>query len=108
MTGHGSMQRSWPVAGSAAGWSNASWPTRTEAMNGFLHPVLLRDGGPAQFVRQIERLLWHQGFAGVTNIDGSGDGGGDIVGRYRGRDWVVQCKWKARGAVTAAAVDETA
>lgn len=77
-------------------------------MDGFLHPVLLRDGGPAQFVRQIERLLWHQGFVGVTNIDGSGDGGGDIVGRYRDRDWVVQCKWKARGAVAATAVDETA
>jgi superfamily II DNA or RNA helicase len=77
-------------------------------MSGFLDPVLLRDGGPRQFVRQIERLLWHQGFTDVTNIDGSGDGGGDIVGRYRGRHWVVQCKWKSRGAVAAQAVDETA
>jgi superfamily II DNA or RNA helicase len=77
-------------------------------MEGFLDPLLLRDGGPAQFVRQIERLLWHQGFTEVTNIDGSGDGGGDILGRYRGRDWVVQCKWKARGPVATHAIDETA
>ncbi|MEU4473868.1 DEAD/DEAH box helicase family protein [Micromonospora sp. NPDC023888] len=77
-------------------------------MDGFLDPLLLRDGGPHQFVRQIERLLWHQGFTDVTNVDGSGDGGGDILAGYRGRDWVVQCKWKARGAVPAQAVDETA
>jgi superfamily II DNA or RNA helicase len=75
---------------------------------GFLDPILLSDGGPRHFVRQIERLLWHQGFTNVANIDGSGDGGGDIVARYRSRDWVIQCKWKARGAVGAQAVDETA
>jgi len=77
-------------------------------MDGFLDSLLLRDGGPHQFVRQIERLLLHQGFSNVTNIDGSGDGGGDILGNYRSRKWVIQCKWKARGAVPPAAVDETA
>ena len=76
-------------------------------MPGFLDPILIRDGGPRQFVRQIERLLWHQGFTDVTNIDGSGDGGGDIVARYRSGDWVVQCKWKSRGAVGSQAVEET-
>ncbi|MFE9555434.1 DEAD/DEAH box helicase [Streptomyces sp. NPDC006703] len=77
-------------------------------MPGFLAPASLLDAGPLQFPRQIERLLWHLGFTAVVNIDGPGDEGGDILARFRGEDWVIQCKWKRRGAVGAEAVDEVA
>ncbi|GAA4094652.1 DEAD/DEAH box helicase [Actinomadura miaoliensis] len=76
--------------------------------SGFLEPAFLLSLGPNQFPRQIERLLWHLGFTDVANIDGSGDGGGDLLGRRRGQAWVLQCKWKKRGIVNAAAVDEVA
>jgi superfamily II DNA or RNA helicase len=77
-------------------------------MAGFLDPAFLLDLGPNQFPRQIERLLWHIGFIDVVNIDGPGDEGGDLLGKYKGHDWVLQCKWKRRGAVGANAIDEVA
>ncbi|WP_432170862.1 DEAD/DEAH box helicase [Streptomyces sp. 1222.5] len=77
-------------------------------MTGFLAPSSLLDGGPLQFPRRIERLLWHLGCSDVVNIDGSGDEGGDILARVKGQEWVFQCKWKKRGAVGAEAVDEVA
>jgi len=77
-------------------------------MAGFLDPAFLLDLGPNQFPRQIERLLWHIGFTDVVNIDGPGDEGGDLLGKYKGHDWVLQCKWKRQGAVGANAIDEVA
>ncbi|MER7769881.1 DEAD/DEAH box helicase family protein [Kitasatospora sp. NPDC096140] len=77
-------------------------------MSGFLDATSLLDVGPLQFPRQVERLLWHLGFSDVSNIDGSGDEGGDILARRRGETWVLQCKWKRSGVVGAAAVDEVA
>ncbi|MFI9008510.1 restriction endonuclease [Actinosynnema sp. NPDC053489] len=77
-------------------------------MQGFLARASLLDAGPTQFPRQVERLLWHLGFTDVVNIDGPGDGGGDILARRNGQEWVVQCKWKRRGAVGMDAVDEVA
>lgn len=77
-------------------------------MTGFLDAPSLANAGPLQFPRQIERLLWHLRFTGVTNIDGSGDEGGDILASRQGQLWVIQCKWKLRGAVGADAVDEVA
>lgn len=77
-------------------------------MAGFLDPAFLLELGPNQFPRQVERLLWHLGFADVANIDGSGDEGGDLLGRRGAHDWVFQCKWKKNGAVGAAAIDEVA
>ncbi|MFJ9693152.1 DEAD/DEAH box helicase family protein [Kitasatospora sp. NPDC101183] len=74
----------------------------------FLDAASLLDAGPLQFPRRIERLLWHLGFSDVSNIDGSGDEGGDILARHKGETWVIQCKWKRRGAVGADAVDEVA
>lgn len=74
----------------------------------FLDAASLLDSGPLQFPRRIERLLWHLGFSDVYNIDGSGDEGGDILAIHKGETWVVQCKWKRRGAVGADAVDEVA
>ncbi|GAA2996582.1 hypothetical protein GCM10010519_31930 [Streptomyces lactacystinicus] len=74
----------------------------------FLDAASLLDAGPLQFPRRIERLLWHLGFSDVSNIDGSGDEGGDILALHKGETWVIQCKWKRRGAVGADAVDEVA
>ncbi|MDT0440156.1 MULTISPECIES: DEAD/DEAH box helicase family protein [Streptomyces] len=74
----------------------------------FLDAASLLDSGPLQFPRRIERLLWHLGFSDVSNIDGSGDEGGDILALRKGETWVVQCKWKRRGAVGADAVGEVA
>jgi superfamily II DNA or RNA helicase len=75
-------------------------------MTSFLDPTFLLGLGPNQFPRQVERLLWHIGFSDVTNIDGPGDEGGDILARREDQDWVLQCKWKRRGVVGATAVDE--
>lgn len=74
----------------------------------FLDAASLLDSGPLQFPRRIERLLWHLGFSDVSNIDGSGDEGGDILALRKGETWVIQCKWKRHGAVGADAVDEVA
>ncbi|MEU2043279.1 DEAD/DEAH box helicase family protein [Nocardia niwae] len=75
---------------------------------GFLVASFLRELGATQFPRQIERLLWHMGFTDVANIDGSGDQGGDILATVSGQDWVLQCKWRKQGAISAVGVDEVA
>jgi superfamily II DNA or RNA helicase len=75
-------------------------------MPGFLEAAALRDIGPLQFPLRIERLLWHLGFSDVSNVDGPGDQGGDIVARRKGETWVIQCKWRRDGAIGGAAVDE--
>ncbi len=74
----------------------------------FLDAASLLDSGPLQFPRRIERLLWHLGFSDVSNIDGSGDEGGDILALHKGETWVIQCKWKRHGPVGADAADEVA
>lgn len=73
---------------------------------GFMDPSFLREGGPQGFTRQVERLLPLIGFEDVVNIDGSGDGGGDLIARRNNRDWVFQCKWKLSRAVDHPAIDE--
>lgn len=72
----------------------------------FMAPQRLLAGGPQRFTRQVERLLGHLGFHDVVNIDGSGDRGGDILGSLYGRLWVLQTKWKSKGSVDRAGVDE--
>ncbi|WP_280519206.1 restriction endonuclease [Micromonospora yangpuensis] len=72
----------------------------------FMDASFLRDVGPRQFPRQVERLLMHLGFTDLATIDGSGDGGADVLGWHGGRSWVLQCKWKLNGPVGAEAVDE--
>lgn len=72
----------------------------------YLAPHLLLSGGPFRFTRQVERLLGQLGFRDVVNIDGSGDHGGDLLGRRGRRLWVFQAKWRSRGSVDADAVDE--
>ncbi|MEU6614544.1 DEAD/DEAH box helicase family protein [Streptomyces parvus] len=72
----------------------------------FVDPTFLREGGPFSFTKQLERLALHLGFTDVTNIDGSHDQGGDILGQRAGRRWVFQAKWKAGGTVPPSAIDE--
>lgn len=48
----------------------------------------------------------HLGFTDLATIDGSGDGGADVLGWHGGRGWVLQCKWKLNGPIGAEAVDE--
>lgn len=61
---------------------------------------------PSGFCRLVERLLWHLGFSDVSNVDGAGDGGADIVATRESRRWAFQVKWKQVGDVDSAAVDE--
>lgn len=72
----------------------------------FVEPAFLAEETPYGFGRQVERLLALVGFEDVANIDSSGDGGGDLLGRRRGRDWVFQCKWKRSRRVDFDAVNE--
>lgn len=62
--------------------------------------------GPPAFNRLIERLLWHLAFKEVSNVDGSGDGGADVIGVRNGERWVFQAKSKRSTLVEASAVDE--
>ena len=73
---------------------------------GYLTATALRDGGPHRFTRQVERLLGQLGFRNVTNVDGSGDHGGDILGELHGKLWVFQAKWKKTGAIDVDGVNE--
>lgn len=77
-------------------------------MVGYLTAGALRTGGPYRFTRQIERLLGQLGFTDIANIDGSGDHGGDLLGRLHGQLWVFQAKWKRSGPIDAAGVEEVA
>jgi superfamily II DNA or RNA helicase len=61
---------------------------------------------PAAFGRLVERLLWHLGFSDVCNIDGSGDGGADLLATREGVRWVFQVKSKRSGDVGREAVEE--
>ena len=72
----------------------------------FVSPAVLIAGGPLRFPRQVERLLGQLGFTDIANIDGSGDGGGDILAPLNGQDWVFQCKWRGKGMLSRAGVDE--
>jgi superfamily II DNA or RNA helicase len=68
------------------------------------NPASVIDG--AQFGRDIERLLWHLGFEGVTNVDGAGDQGGDLIAARGGVRYVFQCKYKRSGNVGTDAITE--
>jgi superfamily II DNA or RNA helicase len=74
-------------------------------MSLFARSLLAAQDG-ASFARDVERLLWHTGFAAVTNVDGPGDQGADIVADREGERWVFQCKYKSSGAVGEEAVEE--
>jgi superfamily II DNA or RNA helicase len=66
----------------------------------------LADIEPAAFGRLVERLLWHLDFTEVSNVDGPGDRGADIVALRGAQRWVFQAKLKKRAAVDVGAVEE--
>lgn len=66
----------------------------------------LSDITPRSFGRLIERLMWHLDFSEVSNVDGKGDGGADLVGLRFGDRWVIQAKSKKSKKVDSGAVDE--
>ena len=62
---------------------------------------------PDRFTRVVERLLLHLEMRDVSNIDGSGDEGADIIAVSENGDrYVFQVKSKVRGSVDAQAVRE--
>lgn len=74
----------------------------------FLAPQRLLQGGPDRFNLAVERLLWHLGFTDIQNIDGSGDGGGDVLAFLRQQLFVLQNKWTTTGSIDRSGVDEVA
>lgn len=66
---------------------------------------MVRQLGPHEFRRSIQRLLLQNGFDAFS-VDGPGDGGGDIFAERNGERWVVQCKWKKNGVVSPEVVEE--
>jgi superfamily II DNA or RNA helicase len=72
----------------------------------YLAGPTLRAGGPYRFTRQIERLLGQLGFTEISNIDGSGDHGGDLLAELNGLLWVFQTKWRNHGPIDRAGVEE--
>ena len=72
----------------------------------FLSPTVLLEGGPRRFNLAVERLLLHLGFSDVRVIDGSGDGGGDILGVRGSELFVFQNKWTTGQSISRDAVDE--
>lgn len=72
----------------------------------------LADISPHAFTRLVERLLWHVDFVNISNVDGPGDGGADLVGvrlnpqTHQPQRWVFQAKSKRSQPVDDAAVDE--
>jgi superfamily II DNA or RNA helicase len=73
---------------------------------GFLETELLLAGGPARLNIAVERLLGHLAFDDIRNIDGSGDGGADILAVRRTELFVFQTKWSSRRTVGKAGINE--
>lgn len=72
----------------------------------------ISDVAPDAFTRLVERLLWHLDFENVSNVDGSGDGGADLVATRVNPEtgaterWAFQSKSKRSLPVDEGAVDE--
>ena len=77
-----------------------------DSFGSFVANDFILELGPQGLIRQLERLLALLGFTEVTAIDGPGDEGGDLIASRGGYRWVFQSKWRLRGTVPAAAVDE--
>lgn len=72
----------------------------------FVDPRHLILGGERRFATQVERLLGLLRYSDISNIDGSGDEGGDLLATIAGQTWVFQAKWQKQGSVPKSAVDE--
>ena len=65
----------------------------------FVDPRQLILGGERRFTAQVERLLGLLRYSDISNIDGSGDEGGDLLATIAGQTWVFQAKWQKQGSV---------
>lgn len=74
----------------------------------FLDTRRLLSGPWQAFERDVARLLTCNGFDDVRVVGGSGDRGGDVLGRKKDELWVVQCKFTSNGYASASAADEVA
>lgn len=74
----------------------------------FLDTRRLLSGPWQAFERDVARLLICNGFEDVRVIGGSGDRGGDVLGRKKDELWVIQCKFTSNGYASASAADEVA
>jgi superfamily II DNA or RNA helicase len=72
----------------------------------FINDLVLSTMSWQAFERLIHRLLITRGYQHVRLVGGSGDGGADLVGTYRGKRWLIQVKKWAR-PVGAATIEET-
>jgi superfamily II DNA or RNA helicase len=72
----------------------------------FVDPAQLILGGERRFTAQIERLLGLLRYGDISNIDGSGDVGGDLLATIASQQWVFQAKWQRQGSVPRGAVNE--
>ena len=72
----------------------------------FINDLVLSTMSWQAFERLIHRLLISRGYQHVRLVGGSGDGGGDLVGTYRGKRWLIQVKKWAR-SVGPATIEET-
>jgi superfamily II DNA or RNA helicase len=75
-------------------------------MENFLSPKALLDGGPRGLTHAVDRALWHLGFSDVRVVDGSNDGGADLLAVRQRQQWVVQCKWSSRGPIDVVGVND--
>ena len=71
-----------------------------------LSPGELFNAGPYGQVKLIERSLWHLGYDDVRIVDGSGDGGADILAVKRDELWVFQSKWSKTTRIDQTGVDD--
>ncbi|MCA0893286.1 DEAD/DEAH box helicase family protein [Microbulbifer agarilyticus] len=72
----------------------------------FLNPQRLQLGPWQAFERIIARYLEHGGFKDVTVVGGPDDRGADIVGTFRGKNWLVQTKFRTNKSVGKEAIQE--
>src|SRR4051812_42634061 len=72
----------------------------------FVSRERLLAGGPQRLKVQLQRLMLHVGFEDIRDIDGAGDGGGDILAILGRERFVFQSKWTSRQTVGRDGVDE--
>ncbi len=75
-------------------------------MSAGIFGVQFSDTNQHAFTRLVERLMLHLNFTDISNVDGSGDGGADLVGRHSDVRWVIQAKSKKTNRVDSSAIEE--
>ena len=74
-------------------------------MNDLFNSIKIKDQGPHEFRRSLQRMMIHNGFESFS-VDGYADGGGDLLCEKNGETWIIQCKWKNKGLISKEAVND--